>query len=142
MWNNTNPAELFSGTTWELISQDKYIKSGNTPLSSGGSNSISIGKANLPNIKLKVDSHSHTQPAHRHGIGIETRPGANMYADTNRYAIGGQNCWTRTDTTNPCTAAGGENTGSASPNTETLGSGTALSIQPAYITLKFWKRLS
>ncbi len=34
------------------------------------------------------------------------------------------------------------NTGSISPSTETLGSGTALSIQPAYITLKFWKRLS
>lgn len=31
---------------------------------------------------------------------------------------------------------------SASPYTETLGSGTALSIQPVYITLKFWKRLS
>lgn len=34
------------------------------------------------------------------------------------------------------------NTGSISPSTETLGSGTALSIQPTYITLKFWKRLT
>lgn len=37
---------------------------------------------------------------------------------------------------------GGQNTGTASPSTETLGSGAALSIQPSYITLKFWKRLS
>lgn len=38
--------------------------------------------------------------------------------------------------------AGGENTGTASPSTEALGDGTALNIQPAYITLKFWKRLT
>ncbi len=37
---------------------------------------------------------------------------------------------------------GGQNTGTASPNTEALGSNTALSIQPSYITLKFWKRLT
>ena len=34
------------------------------------------------------------------------------------------------------------NTSSASPYTEVLGSGTAISIQPSYITLKFWKRLT
>ena len=33
-------------------------------------------------------------------------------------------------------------TSNASPYTNPLGSGTALNIQPAYITLKFWKRLS
>ena len=138
----TNPSTKYLNTTWELIPSDRYIRTGSTALNTGGSNSVTIAKANLPNVKLKVDSHSHTQLAHRHGIGIETRPGANMYADTNRYAMGGQNHWTRTDTTNPCTAAGGENTGTASPNTESLGSGTAISIQPSYITLKFWKRLS
>ena len=37
---------------------------------------------------------------------------------------------------------GGANTGTASPSTESLGSGTPLSIQPSYITLKFWKRLT
>lgn len=39
-------------------------------------------------------------------------------------------------------SAGGQNTGTASPSTETLGSSTAITIQPAYITLKFWKRLT
>ena len=33
-------------------------------------------------------------------------------------------------------------TSSASPYTQALGNGTALSIQPNYITLKFWKRLT
>lgn len=40
------------------------------------------------------------------------------------------------------TPSGGDNTGSSSPKTEALGSGTPLTIQPAYITLKFWKRLT
>jgi hypothetical protein len=38
--------------------------------------------------------------------------------------------------------SGSGSTSSMSPSTEALGSGTALSIQPAYITLKFWKRLT
>lgn len=38
--------------------------------------------------------------------------------------------------------SGSGNTGSISPSTEALGSGTALTIQPSYITLKFWKRLT
>lgn len=43
---------------------------------------------------------------------------------------------------NKANQGGGENTGIASPYTETLGNGTSISIQPTYITLKFWKRLS
>ena len=38
--------------------------------------------------------------------------------------------------------SGGGVTGSFSLQTETLGSGTPLNIQPSYITLKFWKRTS
>jgi hypothetical protein len=33
-------------------------------------------------------------------------------------------------------------TSNASPYTEVLGNGTPLAIEPSYITLKFWKRLS
>lgn len=139
MYNNTNPAELYSGTTWELVTSDKYIRTGNTALQTGGSNSISISKANLPNIKLKVDSFSLTTSAHTHSLTLRTR-----------YGSGGYNKnpgWSGTDgdlgaTTANTTSAGGQNTGTASPSTESLGSGTALTIQPAYITLKFWKRLS
>ena len=54
MWNNTNPAELFSGTTWELLTTGKYIQSGSTALQTGGNNSVSIAKDNLPNITLRV----------------------------------------------------------------------------------------
>ena len=37
---------------------------------------------------------------------------------------------------------GGGTTGTVSPLTETMGNGTPLTIQPQYITLKFWKRLT
>lgn len=134
MYNNTNPAELYSGTTWELIPSDKYIRTGSTALQTGGSNSVSIAKTNLPSIKLKVDSHSHTQPAHQHNILYGDASGASVRPSM--WASNGNNKNRLTD------SAGGENTGSSTPYTETLGSGTALSIQPSYITLKFWKRLT
>ena len=138
-YDNKNPAELYTGTTWELLTAGKYIQSGSTALNTGGSNSISISKANLPNVKLKVDSFSLTTSAHTHSLTLRTR-----------YGSGGYNKnpgWSGTDgdlgaTTANTTSAGGQNTGTASPSTESLGSGTALTIQPAYITLKFWKRLS
>lgn len=131
MWNNTNPAELFSWTTWELITAGKYIQSGSTALSTGGSNSVSIVKANLPNVKLKIETFSVTTQPHSHGGGalIGTSGGGR--------STGGE--FTTYYTTQN---GGGQNTGTASPSTETLGSGAALSIQPSYITLKFWKRLS
>ena len=144
MYNNTNPAELYSGTTWELLTSDKYIRTGSTPLSTGGSNSIAISKANLPNVKLKVDSFSVTTKAHFHGSGFGSSSGKGAYGvygsvknglDYNAANLSGRpNFKTSTD--------GGDNTGTASPSTEFLGSGTALTIQPSYITLKFWKRLT
>ena len=37
MWNKTNPTSLYLGTTWELISAGKYVKTGSTALQTGGS---------------------------------------------------------------------------------------------------------
>ena len=136
MYNNTNPAELYNGTTWELLASDKYIRTGNTALSTGGSNSVSIAKANLPNVKLKVDSHSHTQPAHTHAVLSHSSFNADgMGTDPKSKPV-------NINSSRNTSSAGGENTGSSAPYTEPLGSGTALNIQPAYITLKFWKRLT
>lgn len=115
----------------------KYIQSGSTALNTGGSNSIAISKANLPNVKLKVDSFSLTTQPHTHKF---KRPRGDQY-----YNNGGisQAWWGPSKNVEEITeSGGGQNTGTASPSTEALGSGTALSIQPSYITLKFWKRLS
>lgn len=150
MYTNTNPAEIYSGTTWELLTAGKYIQSGSTALSTGGTNSVSINKANLPNVKLSIGSFSATIGAHNHYIfanGTGSDSGSTTLTPvTNRhnsasveYAIQ----WSSTRANKGRTSdSGNGTTGSVSPSTETLGSGTALTIQPAYITLKFWKRLT
>lgn len=137
MYNNTNPAELYSATTWELLASDKYIRTGNTALQTGGSNSVSISKANLPNVKLKVDSFSisiNNEASVNIGNGPNTAAGANEA----RSILGGKNS---SYVKKPFVSIS-SSSGTASPSTEVLGSGTALTIQPSYITLKFWKRLS
>ena len=134
MWNNTNPAELFPSTTWELIAAGKYIQSGSSALSTGGSNSVSIGRANLPNIKLKVDTFSLTTQPHTHTID-----GYSLEQNDRPYVAGANGSKTSSPSTS---SGGGQNTGTASPSTETLGSGTPIDIEPEFITLKFWKRLS
>ena len=67
-YDNKNPAELYSGTTWELLASDKYIRTGATPLTTGGSNSISIAKANLPAVKVQLESFSVTTQPHTHSL--------------------------------------------------------------------------
>ena len=139
-YDNKNPAELYPNTTWELLSLNKYIKTGTTPLSTGGSNSISISKANLPNVKLKVDNFSLTTAKHTHSFQLPSTDKDGGYNAGANFSIYHERVHGRPTVTT--SSAGGENTGTASPSTEVLGSGTALTIQPAYITLKFWKRLS
>ena len=142
MYNTSNPAELYPNTTWELLPNNKFLKTGSTPLQQAGSNSISITKANLPNISLKVNSFSVTTQAHNHyftcisdatevSIPNVTEPGGGVPGLGTGYRF-----------TVYTSNGGGQNTGTASPNTETLGSGTPLSINPEHITIKAWKRLS
>lgn len=146
MWNNTNPAELYPSTTWELITAGKYIQSGSTALSTGGSNSVSISKANLPSISIKVNSFSVTTQTHEHSLTVKSEGGSSFSGRPENVATGNGSQTSGphmlNTSKNKANSGGGQNTGTASPSTETLGSGTALSIQPAYITLKFWKRLS
>ena len=150
MWNETNPTSLYLGTTWELISAGKYVKTGSTALQTGGNNSIILTKDNLPNTKVKVDSFSATLSSHYHHIAVpeatENELTANNYmtrsAGTNDwggYALHSSNTVASIGKTSN---AGGGSTGTVSPSTEALGSGNAITIQPEFITLKFWKRTS
>lgn len=151
MWNETNPTSLYLGTTWELISAGKYVQTGSTALATGGSNSITIVKANLPNIKLTTTSATASIPEHFHYLVNKTNNNLKPTDTTNYISYG---TWDGTyeayhlrgNSTLPTTAkssnAGKGTTGSFTLQTEALGSGTPLNIQPNYITLKFWKRLS
>ena len=156
MWNNTNPAELFSGTTWELITTGKYIQSGSTALQTGGSNSVNISKANLPNVKLNIDSFKITRGnmeilgdilinvTSNEGDKYNTYGGAFYKSGTVGWGLffnGSGGGGYHTAKFKASRTWSGESS-SAAPYTQNLGNGTALSIQPSYITLKFWKRLT
>ena len=56
------------GTTWELLTTDKYITIRKYRFSTGGSNSVTITKANLPNISIKVNAFNLTTKPHKHSV--------------------------------------------------------------------------
>lgn len=144
MWNETNPTSLYLGTTWELISAGKYVKTGSTALQTGGTNSITLTKDNLPNTKVSIDTFSVTVSPHYHNEGH-----ACWEDDPNAFgkdSTGGAGSLPFRETTKTLryrtSTAGGGSTSTASPQTSALGKGTAITIQPEFITLKFWKRTS
>lgn len=132
---STNPATRYLGTTWEKI-EGRFLlatSGSNASGQTGGSNTKTISKANLPNVKLQVDSFSVTTKKHTHGYrNFQYMSGINIGNGGN-----GTN-WVTSQTGE----AGGDNTGTASPYTSTLGSGTPLDITPAYYTVHIWKRLT
>ena len=155
MWNETNPTSLYLGTTWELISSGKYVKTGDRALQTGGSNSVTLSKNNLPNIKVKVDPHGHTESSHYHfvasPVAATTDYDATNVNSSNYVSAFGRDPsrnegYILRATTNTAsigrTSSSSSSIGTASINTEALGSGTAITIQPEYITLKYWKRTS
>lgn len=156
-WNNINPTSLYLGTTWELLPENKYLKTGNTPLQQGGSNSFTIQKANLPAIKLKNDTVSATIPTHFHyefadeistpTIYSQKNISSTQYARRTVWREGWAESYNMSGTSVNATLgktsdSGSGNTGNISSYTENLGSGTAISINPTFITIRTWKRLS
>ena len=153
MYNTSNPAELYSGTTWELLATDKYLKTTTgTPLSSGGSNSFNITKANLPAVKVQLDSFSLTRgtmnitgaiSSSGTGACFESPSGA-FYGDSKSYGVAAYgsyyNLIKRLEFSADRNWTG--STGTATPYTQNLGSGTPLTINPTYITIRAWKRLT
>lgn len=133
---STNPATKYLGTTWQKI-EGRFLLStsgSNASGQTGGSNTKTISKANLPNIKLQVDSFTLTTQPHTHKtIGYH----GNGYA-YNVPSSSSDNYRSDWETG----AGGGQNTGTAAPYTSALGSGTALDITPAYYTVHIWKRLT
>lgn len=147
---STNPATRFLGTTWQKI-EGRFLLStsgSNASGQTGGSNTKTITQANLPNIKLQVDSFSlsstDTYISSMRGIlgGNSSRgpvtvtaPGESPQLRTG--ASNGSDEGIRITQSNKSL-----NTGTASPFTSALGSGTPLDITPAYYTVHVWKRLT
>lgn len=153
MYNTSNPAEIYPNTTWELLANDKYLKTTTgTPLSTGGSNSFTIQKANLPAVKVQLDSFSLTRgtmnitgaiSSSGTGASFESPSGA-FYGNSKSYGVTAYgsyyNLIKRLEFSANRNWTG--STGTATPYTQNLGSGTAITVNPTYITIRAWKRLS
>ena len=100
-----------------------------------------LAQANLPNVKLKVDSFSLSVSPHKHSATVYWGDGGtddHVNSSTFSTRLNG-NAKTNTAYTND---AGGGTTGTATPSTQSLGSGQALDITPAYYTCHMWLRLT
>ena len=82
-----------------------------------------------------MDTFSLTTQPHTHSY-TDWR-GSTVYRDGQYYSAARFH-----DASTNTSSAGGQNTGTASPSTESLGSASAIGITPAYITVKIWKRLT
>lgn len=156
MYNTSNPAELYAGTTWELLPNNKFLKTGSTPLQQAGSNSIKITKANLPTDKLQVESHSMTRGS-MNITGTHSFTGAEnshfwgsatgAFTTLNRIASGAFGFYGHFQDVNDgfkfdASRSWSGSTSSASPYTTAMGNGTPLTINPEHVTIRAWKRLS
>lgn len=115
---------------------------------------MKITKANLPAEKLQVESFSLTKgnmeisgsfrAENNEGNSTNYSQGAFYHINNSAKGRGRETPWT-----NECETVGFSasrswtgSTSAASPYTTTMGSGTAITINPANITIKAWKRLT
>lgn len=157
----THPAELFGGGSWEQM--DGYVlraaKAGVTPdaAKTGGSDTVTLGVANLPAHAHSMQNHTHTI-AHTHGTGdaghtvwptmlsgkigrgsMPTGTASGKYAWMSTTA-GGQNALSsRTATSGPSANASG---GPSVASTGNAGGGAAFSNLPAYKNVYAWVRVA
>lgn len=143
--NSENPAIKYLGTTWQKIEGRFLLGTSGTGASksTGGSNSKTIAQANLPNVKLTVNSFSLsvTKPnlygrsdagtvASRSGIYANVENGVRAIQTTTGKAM------------NLSSALDNTTTSTASPQTSALGSGSAFDVTPSYYTCHMWLRLT
>lgn len=147
--NSANPSSLFLGTTWQKIEGRFLLGTSGSGASkaTGGSNSKTIAQANLPNVKLSINSFSLSRgtmnitgsvPVDANGRSKVT--GAFTYASPCAGASGYESAsgFANFDASRSWTGS----TNSVSPQTNPLGNGQALDIIPAYYTCHMWLRLS
>lgn len=145
--NSTNPSSIFLGTTWQKIEGRFLLGTSGSGASkqTGGSNSKTIAQANLPAVKIQLDSFSLSRGTMEitGKLGIET---SDNISGAFYKSGGGTNlesgwAWKKTTQFQASRAWTGT-TNTAQPQTVNLGSGQALDITPAYYTVHMWLRLT
>lgn len=150
---NKNPNTLFPGTTWNYIGENKTIRlglqDGSDVLDTGGADTVSIAKANLPAQALSITGTAasvdlgtkttDSQGAHSHGWGssMQKQGGSDQAVGSNGGTDFGT---TSTSGAHTHSVALGSHSHSVSGNTENMGSGTALNITNTYVKLMGWYR--
>ncbi|HDZ9100678.1 TPA: hypothetical protein RUY69_004127 [Klebsiella pneumoniae] len=150
---NKNPNTLFPGTTWNYIGENKTIRlglqNGTDVLTTGGADTVTIAKGNLPAQALSVSGTAasvdlgtkttDSQGAHSHGWGssMQKQGGSDQAVGSNGGTDFGT---TSTSGAHTHSVALGSHSHSVSGNTENMGSGTALNITNAYVKLMGWYR--
>ncbi|HBT2205931.1 TPA: hypothetical protein MA433_002287 [Klebsiella pneumoniae] len=150
---NKNPNTLFPGTTWNYIGENKTIRlglqNGTDVLTTGGADSVTIAKGNLPAQALSVSGTAasvdlgtkttNSQGAHSHGWGssMKKQGGSDQAVGSNGGTDFGT---TSTSGAHTHSVSLGSHSHSVSGNTENMGSGTALNITNAYVKLMGWYR--
>lgn len=152
--DNSNPATLFLGTTWEK-QEGRFLlgSSGSYALGSiGGSATTTLTKANLPATKLQLDSFSL-------GRGTQEITGSFMQASKELAYAATTGAFSKTNGSwlHGSSVSGNSNsvkfnftasnswTGmstSAAPYTQNMGDGTAFNNMPPYLVVNIWKRLT
>lgn len=151
--NSTNPSSIFLGTTWQKIEGRFLLGTSGSGASkqTGGSNSKTISQANLPNVKLTVNSFSLSRGTQNITGTLNTRvkygssaASTGAFTDSSTAVVslsGGQQATAYNGTFDASKAWTGS-TNSVSPQTSALGSGQALDITPSYYTVHMWLRLT
>ncbi|WP_420769391.1 phage baseplate protein [Klebsiella pneumoniae] len=150
---NKNPNTLFPGTTWNYIGENKTIRlgfqNGTDVLTTGGADTVTIAKGNLPAQALSVSGTAasvdlgtkttNSQGAHSHGWGssMQKQGGSDQAVGSN----GGTNFGTTSEAGDHTHSVElGSHGHNVSGNTENMGSGTALNITNSYVKLMGWYR--
>lgn len=154
--NSTNPSSIFLGTTWQKIEGRFLLGTSGSGVSkaTGGSNSKTIAQANLPNVKLTVNSFSLSRGTMditgavktTTDFGVVRGPGSctGAFAKTGSYSNRpeGASGTGSTDFDFQASRSWTGSTNSVAPQTSALGSGSALDITPSYYTCHMWLRLT
>lgn len=148
--DNSNPATLFLGTTWEKQEGRFLLGSGSAYAlgSTGGSSTTTLSKENLPNVKLQIDSFS---------LGKGTQEITGDFYTSNYIGYAGSGAFYRKQS--GLGGHGGDSSSgnkigfqaskswtgmstSAAPYTTNMGDSTPFNNMPPYLVVNIWKRLS
>ena len=154
--NSTNPSSIYLGTTWQKI-ENRFLlgaSSSGASKQTGGSNTKAITQANLPNIKLNINSFSLSRgtmeilgqagkitlrSGETNGVYAS---GAFQHTSLNNSSFNGGSGWQSSVLDFKASRSWTGTTSTAQPQTVNLGSGQSLDITPAYYTCHMWLRLT